>query len=140
MELQVSRKAAEKILSLLFQNNAGLGSDSTIDAPLNGELTLASYLAIFNALDEAIPFNNNSMFLDLGSGQGKMVYCCHQYYSGLFPCIGVEIDQNRCDLSIHYLTKFIRIYPELNLSMNIMFGEIDFLQLKNFVRIFTLKY
>ena len=74
MKLNVFKDAAENILKVITTLNGGLGSDSTIDAPLNGELTTKSYLTILDALHNAIPFNNDSMFLDLGSGQGIKWY------------------------------------------------------------------
>ncbi len=113
----------EKIKAVL----GPVGGDAC-GGPIYGEVTFGSFQRILNVLENECGLNNDSIFVDIGSGLGKPnFHVTSAAKSGVKLSIGIEVVGDRWIQSIHVLDRLLRANSDdiSNVASKVFFAHAD---------------
>jgi len=126
-------KPSVKKLYKVIQRHTGKVGGYGHNCSIYGEVTMGSFQKIVNYLKRDMAFNQDSIFLDIGSGLGKPNF--HVLLDpGVQYSFGVELESLRYALSLHNLNHINEV-PELSSLMqkpNIHFSHLDVTNIETF--------
>eukprot|EP00605_Chrysophyceae_sp_TOSAG23-4_P000637 GSChrysophyteH1.ASY1.ANO1.718.1 assembled CDS len=124
-KIQVTPRT-DKVYGIVRQCTGTLGGNGTTGA-IYGELTMGSMQKIINLMVEKCELNDQSRFIDVGSGLGKPNFHAAQDPQCRLS-VGIELEKIRWQLSMYNLKKTLedtaRETPLLG-GVNFMVGDID---------------
>lgn len=99
-------KYLQRQYAFIDKINLHTGANSA-NGPINGELTCEGFYKVAEKLVEKYELDANSVFLDLGSGQGKPTFHVFEQVKTKV-CMGIEIDDHRHKMSVNNLIRFVQ--------------------------------
>jgi len=122
-----------KKLYRVIQRHTGKISGYGHNCSIYGEITIGSFQRVVNFLKTKLGFDQDSLFLDIGSGLGKPNF--HVLLDpGVQYSFGVELEALRYSLSLHNLSHLHEV-PELCFTVekpNIFFSHNDVTEIESF--------